>query len=279
MSYEQIIYEVQEGVAKITFNRPDKLNAWTPQMGEEIYQAMKEADADRDVRVIVLTGAGRAFCAGADMEVLSWVTGLDLKNKTEEEIEQEFFPSRQKESASPDYQRTFSYFPALDKPVIGMIKGHSVGFGLVMALYCDIRFAGESARLSTAFSRRGLVAENGLAWLMPRLIGLPRSLDLLLSGRMVEGQEAAEIGLVNQVCDDEKLEEVTMTYAKDLAANCSPRSMRLIKKQIYDGLLGTLDEATDYSNRETILSFGSADFKEGVAYFMEKRAPNFPSDS
>ncbi len=237
MSYEQVLYEIQDGIAKITFNRPDKLNAWTPQMGEELYTAMQAADNDPNVKVIVLTGAGRAFCAGADMEVLSWVLSLDLKTMSEEEVQEQFFPSRS-----------------------------------------DLRFVSESARLSTAFSVRGLVAENGLAWLMPRLIGLPRALDLLISGRTIDGKEAYEMGLVNQVVSEDQLEESTMSYAKNLADRCSPRSMRLIKKQVYDGLLGSLDEATNLSNKETILSFGSASFKEGVAHFLENRPPLFPEE-
>ncbi len=278
MTYEQILYEVQDGIAKITFNRPDKLNAWTPQMGEEIFSAMQSADQDPEVRVIVLTGSGRAFCAGADMEVLSWVINLDTAKLSEKEIQEQFFPLRKKEGAKPDYQWSFSYFPALDKPVIGMVNGHAVGFGLVMALYCDIRFVSDSARLCTAFSRRGLVAENGLSWVLPRLIGLPKALDLLISGRTIDGKEAYDMGMANYVVSDDDLETETMKYAKDMADNCSPRSMRLIKKQVYEGLLGALNEATELSNKETILSFGSADFKEGVAHFLENRPPRFPSE-
>jgi enoyl-CoA hydratase/carnithine racemase len=278
MSYEQILYEVQDGIAKITFNRPDKLNAWTPQMGEEIFSAMQSADQDPEVRVIVLTGSGRAFCAGADMEVLSWVINLDIEKLSEKEIQEQFFPLRKKEGVKPDYQWSFSYFPALDKPVIGMVNGHAVGFGLVMALYCDIRFVSDSAHLSTAFSRRGLVAENGLSWVLPRLIGLPKALDLLISGRTIDGKEAYEMGMANYIVSDDDLETETMKYAKDMADNCSPRSMRLIKKQVYEGLLGSLNEATELSNKETILSFGSADFKEGVAHFLENRPPRFPSE-
>ncbi len=278
MTYEQILYEVQDGIAKITFNRPDKLNAWTPQMGEEIFSAMQSADQDPEVRVIVLTGSGRAFCAGADMEVLSWVINLDTAKLSEKEIQEQFFPLRKKEGAKPDYQWSFSYFPALDKPVIGMVNGHAVGFGLVMALYCDIRFVSDSARLCTAFSRRGLVAENGLSWVLPRLIGLPKALDLLISGRTIDGKEAYDMGMANYVVSDDDLETETMKYAKDMADNCSPRSMRLIKKQVYEGLLGSLNEATELSNKETILSFGSADFKEGVAHFLENRPPRFPSE-
>lgn len=272
MSNAETTYLVAERVATITLNRPDKLNAWTAVMEQEVRAAMDAADNDGSVRVIVLTGAGRGFCAGADMSLLNTVAtqGLDDRGR-----KQALATRGNREGVRADFQRKYSYFPALSKPVIAAINGPVVGLGLVIALYCDLRLASDAAKFSTAFSRRGLVAEYGMAWMLPRLIGLPNALDLLFSARTIDAAEAQRIGLVNQVFANEQFMEKVNAYARELASSVSPRSMRVMKRQVYDAMFQTLAEAIETSEQEMLASLQSEDFKEGVAHFLEKRAPQF----
>lgn len=272
MSNAETTYLVAERVATITLNRPDKLNAWTAVMEQEVGAAMDAADNDGSVRVIVLTGAGRGFCAGADMSLLNTVAtqGLDDRGR-----KQALATRGNREGVRADFQRKYSYFPALSKPVIAAINGPVVGLGLVIALYCDLRFASDAAKFSTAFSRRGLVAEYGMAWMLPRLVGLPNALDLLFSARTIDAAEAQRIGLVNQVFANEQFMEKVNAYARELASSVSPRSMRVMKRQVYDAMFQTLAEAIETSEQEMLASLQSEDFKEGVAHFREKRAPQF----
>lgn len=272
MSNAETTYLVAERVATITLNRPDKLNAWTAVMEQEVRAAMDAADNDGSVRVIVLTGAGRGFCAGADISLLNTVAtqGLDDRGR-----KQALATRGDREGVRADFQRKYSYFPALSKPVIAAINGPVVGLGLVIALYCDLRFASDAAKFSTAFSRRGLVAEYGMAWMLPRLVGLPNALDLLFSARTIDAAEAQRIGLVNQVFANEQFMEKVNVYARELASSVSPRSMRVMKRQVYDAMFQTLAEAIETSEQEMLASLQSEDFKEGVAHFLEKRAPQF----
>lgn len=272
MSNAETTYLVAERVATITLNRPDKLNAWTAVMEQEVRAAMDAADNDGSVRVIVLTGAGRGFCAGADMSLLNTVAtqGLDDRGR-----KQALATRGNREGVRADFQRKYSYFPALSKPVIAAINGPVVGLGLVIALYCDLRFASDAAKFSTAFSRRGLVAEYGMAWMLPRLVGLPNALDLLFSARTIDAAEAQRIGLVNQVFANEQFMEKVNAYARELASSVSPRSMQVMKRQVYDAMFQTLAEAIETSEQEMLASLQSEDFKEGVAHFLEKRAPQF----
>ncbi len=273
-SYEQILYDVAESVATVTLNRPDKLNAWTGQMEKEVQAAMAQAEADDAVRVIILTGAGRGFCAGADMQDLGKVAGTSSPAELELILKDRLI-GPQRADARPDFQKTYSYFPAVGKPIIGAINGSTAGLGLVIALYCDLRFASDQARFSTAFSRRGLIAEHGISWMLPRLIGVSNALDLLFSARLIDASEALRMGLVNRVLPQAELMAGVSAYAKELATMVSPRSLRVMKKQVYEALFQTLDEAIDVANVEMMKSFGSADFREGVAHFMEKRPPAF----
>lgn len=272
MDYSEITYAVDARVATITLNRPDKLNAWTRTMKTEVRAAMTAAGNDDDVRAIVLTGAGRGFCAGADMSLLSDVSasggdarpadaapggidgGLDLP---------------------PDYHLRYAYFPTVPKPVIAAINGPAAGLGLIMALYCDVRLAADSAVFTTAFARRGLIAEHGISWLLPALVGHAHALDLLLSARKVGAAEALAMGLVNQVHPASSLMEATLAYARDLAENVSPRSIRVMKRQVYRAVLQSLEDATLIANAELPGSFVSEDFKEGVAHFLEQRPARF----
>ncbi len=273
-AYEQVVYDVADGVATLTLNRPDKLNAWTRQMEQEVRAAIAQAEADDAVRVIVLTGAGRGFCAGADMRDLGRVAGATSAADLER-IFKDRGPDPQRADARPDFRKTYSYFPAVSKPVIAAVNGSAVGLGLVIALYCDLRFASDQARFGTAFSRRGLIAEHGISWMLPRLVGLSNALDLLLSARIIDAAEALRMGLVNRVLPQAELMTGVRAYARELAAMVSPRSLRVVKKQVYEALFQTLGEAIDVANTEMMKSFGSADFREGVAHFLEKRPPAF----
>jgi len=275
MSYQEILYEVSERIATITLNRPEKLNAWTGQMGKDVRAAMAEAEADEAVRVIVFTGAGKGFCAGADMSLLSGIaTSGGLPVSADHALRhQATGPAR--EGVRPDFQGTYSYFPSIAKPVIAAINGHAVGLGLILSLYCDLRFASSDAKFGTAFARRGLIAEYGVAWMLPRLIGPANALDLLLSARIFDASEALRLGLVNRVFPAESFVEGVRAYARELASQVSPRSMAAIKRQVYNAMFQTLAEATVSSEQAMAESLLSEDFKEGVAHFLEKRAPVF----
>lgn len=278
MPNQETLYEVAQRVATITLNRPDKLNAWTAVMEQEVRAAMAEAERDENVRVIVLTGAGRGFCAGADMSLLSTVAtkGLDAAQRAQA-VQGGAGPGTGSGNGSvrADFQKKYSYFPAMSKPVIAAISGPAVGLGLVIALYCDLRFASDAARFSTAFARRGLIAEYGMAWMLPRLVGHANALDLLLSARLIDAAEAFRMGLANQVFPQDVFQSKVRDYATELAANVSPRSLRVIKRQVYDAMFQPLGEAFEIAEREMLASLQCEDFKEGVAHFVEKRAPVF----
>jgi enoyl-CoA hydratase/carnithine racemase len=269
MSYQEIRYEIAERIATITLDRPDRLNAWTPKMGEEVRDAMRRAADDDAVRVIVLTGAGRGFCAGADMATLSRLKEGRGAGATTQP------PPPFDPSSRPDFQRRYSYFPAVPKPIIAAVNGPCAGLGLVLALYCDLRFAAPEAQFTTAFSRRGLIAEHGISWTLPSLIGLSGALDLLLSARRVGAEEALRLRLVDRVTPPGELMDQVRAYASELVEAVSPRSMRVMKRQLWEARFQTLAEAIDIGDREMAASFASADFREGVAHYVEKRKPAF----
>jgi enoyl-CoA hydratase/carnithine racemase len=266
MSYEQILYGVSDGVATVTLNRPEALNAWTDVMAEEVWQAMHAAERDAEVRVIVLTGAGRAFCAGGD------VTGFG-SNDPQQLLDK--LPRAYDFSRRPDYQSRASYFPAIAKPVIAMLNGATAGLGLVHALFADLRFAAEDAVLTTAFARIGLASEYGMAWALRNVVGHAHALDLLLSARKVRGDEALRLGLVNQVHPRDGLAQATHAYARELAESCSPRSLRVLKRQVWELPFQTLHEAVASDSAEMLEANVCEDFQEGKRAFMEKRKPRF----
>ena len=269
-----VIYGVEDGIATLTLNRPDKLNAWTAEMGIAVREAMEAAEADDNVRVIILTGAGRGFCAGADISLLNEIATRGHNAASLQLLSHQRQP-RFGENERPDYLGTYSYFPSIRKPVIAAINGHAVGLGFILTLYCDLRFASDQAKFGTAFARRGLIAEYGVAWILPRLIGPANALDLLLSARIIDAAEASSMGLVNRVFPAADFMENVRAYAMDLVKSVSPRSMAVIKRQVYHGLLESLEEAAASAEKEILESLRSEDFKEGVAHFVEKRAPRF----
>jgi enoyl-CoA hydratase/carnithine racemase len=251
-----VLSDKQEGILKLTLNRPDRLNAWMPELETRYFAELEAADADPEVRVIVVTGAGRGFCAGADMEALQQVgKGASFRG-----------------SGKP---QTFPL--TIAKPIIAAINGACAGLGLVHALLCDIRFAAAGAKFTTAFVRRGLVAEHSISWTLPRLVGQANALDLLLSGGVFLAEEAAAMGLVNRVVEPAALLETTIAYARDLVVNCSPTSMATIKRQVYHHYELDLAAAMVDTNRLMAASLKESDFKEGVASFVERRPPRFPA--
>jgi enoyl-CoA hydratase/carnithine racemase len=283
VSTKETLYNVANRVAMITLNRPDKLNAWTAVMESEVRSHMENAEQDDQVRVIVLTGAGRGFCAGADMSLLSAVAerGLDSRDLDKRDLDDRLREqvsrdgANRREGVSPDFQKKYSYFPAIRKPVIAAINGPVVGLGLVITLYCDLRLASDSSRFSTTFARRGLIAEYGMAWMLPRIIGIANALDMLFSARTIDAAEALRMGLVNRVFPQEAFLEEIQEYAQELASTVSPRSLSIIKRQVYEAMSQPLAEAFDISVREMMACFRTEDFKEGVAHFVEKRPAAF----
>ncbi|MGA9308722.1 MAG: enoyl-CoA hydratase [Candidatus Sulfotelmatobacter sp.] len=274
MATQETIYEVANRVATITLNRPDKLNAWTATMEKEVRASLDEAERDANVGVIVLIGAGRGFCAGADMSLLSSVAAQGLPGGDRKAVSQ-LGKSLQREGGLPDFQKKYSYLLGIEKPILAAINGPAVGLGLVIALYCDLRLASDGARFSTTFAQRGLIAEYGMAWMLPRIVGLPNALDLLFSARQINAAEALRMGLVNQIFAQENFLTKVNEYAVDLASRVSPRSLRVIKRQVYGAMFQTLAESFDLAVEEMVASLRSEDFKEGVAHFLEKRPPVF----
>ena len=258
MPYDEILYDTSDRIATITLNRPDKLNAWTGRMNDELASAFGAAEADDSVRAVVLTGAGRGFCAGADMSLLQQIATTGSANGVRSSL-----------------GHTVTLPRSMKKPVIAAVNGPAIGFGMILALFCDIRFASTEARFGTAFARRGLIAEYGVSWMLPRVIGPAHALDLLLTARIIDGAEAARIGLANQVWPAEEFTGKVREYARMLANESSPRSVGIIKRQMYEGLGQSLEEAMAAAEREMTGALESADFREGVASWMEKRAARF----
>ncbi len=267
MAWDEVLYDVSDQVATITLNRPEKLNAWTVKMDQESSEAFRDAARDERVRAIVLTGAGRGFCAGADMSLLSALTQgrrADIMGHVELDA-----------GVREDFHRKLAWLFSIPKPIIAAVNGPAVGFGFVLPLYCDIRIASEKALFSTIFSKRGLVAEYGLAWILPKIIGMPATIDWSFTARNVDAAEALLAGLVSRVLPEENFLGAVQAWAAELAATTSPRSLAVMKRQIYEANFQNLGDAIDLSFREMLASFQSDDFKEGVTHFREKRAPRF----
>jgi enoyl-CoA hydratase/carnithine racemase len=277
--YPEILYDVKDRVATVTLNRPDRLNAYTDRLAQGLRFAIADAARDPAVRVIVITGAGRGFCAGADMDLLQGVAraGSERQASRGEGDVGDAFANKYGPNLDAEFadMRRFGYFMRTKKPILAAINGPAAGIGLIMALYADMRFVSDKAVLTTSFAQRGLIAEHGISWLLPRLVGAANALDLLLSARKISPQEAKEIGLVNKVFPAESFMDNVMAYAHLLADTVSPRSMAVMKAQIWKSYFQTFGEALEVADAEMPPSFQWPDFKEGVNHFLEKRAPKF----
>lgn len=251
-----VLYGVQDGVATLTLNNPEHHNGWSVDMERRYFELLDRAAAEPAVRAIVLTGAGRSFCPGLDTSILAKAStgkGVQLAGR-----------------------RSQHYALTIPKPMVAAINGACAGVGLVQALTCDVRFIGKGARLSTAYARRGLPAEYGMSWLLPRLIGTERALDLLLSARTIEADEAVALGLASRLCDKDDVLTAATAYARDLARFCSPRSMAAIRRQVWGDLSRSYTEANAVW-LEVMRGFNAnnPDFVEGVASFAQRREPRF----
>jgi enoyl-CoA hydratase/carnithine racemase len=277
MAYEQILYGVRDRIATITFNRPARLNAWTPHMGRELYAAFREAASDDEVRVIVVTGAGRGFCAGADMQNLREIQsgkpgGDDAEVVSGSRAERSTVPIA---PLHPALDTPYAYPQSIPKPVLAAINGPVAGLGFTHMLYYDIRIASDRARFTTAFARRGLISEHGSSWMLPRLVGPAHACDLFFSGRIIDAAEAQAIGLVNKVVPHDELLPHVYERATELATLSSPRSIGIMKRLVYTHQFTDLATASAETDTEMVRSFPSEDFREGVASFLEKRPPRF----
>jgi enoyl-CoA hydratase/carnithine racemase len=254
-----LTYERDDGVAVVTLSRPDRLNAWTRRMEHEYRWALETAESDEDARVVVVTGAGRGFCAGADFQALDNLAGG-----------QDYGEAPRETSVN-----VFTLAPRLSKPVIAAVNGPAAGVGFVLMCYADIRFAAAGAKLTTSFARLGLPAEHGVSWVLSRLVGPARAADLLFSSRVVLAEEAESMGLVNKVLPSDELLPHTMAYAKRIAADLSPTSLFVLKRQLWADTEGSLGDAVGRSVDLMLQMLGSADFKEGTNAFQAKRPPAF----
>jgi enoyl-CoA hydratase/carnithine racemase len=274
MSETPLLCDIEDGVALITFNRPDKLNAFTTELSGLFDETMVRLEQDPAVRAVVMTGAGRGFCVGTDM--------ADLKQTTQKSAEESFpHPERPPPiydafTDAPVELRSRYLLPkAMSKPVIAAVNGACAGIGLALAVASDVRFAAPEAMFTAIFARRGLVAETGLAFTLPSIVGLAAATDMLLSGRRISAAEAEKIGLVSKVAAPGELLAEAKRYARDMAENVSPRSIRVIKRQLWQAQRQTFLEAAVLAYKEVGRSLKSEDFREGVAHFVERRAPNF----
>jgi enoyl-CoA hydratase/carnithine racemase len=267
MEFKDTTYQKSERIATITYNRPEKMNAWTPRMFEELRQAIDDAENDFDIGAIIITGAGRAYCSGADMGGL---------NRLAQGAEQPTAGQSASDiQVDADGMGRFAFMLSLKKPIVAAINGPAVGMGFANALYCDIRIASESARMGLIFPRRGLAIEFGSSWLLPRIVGLANAVDLALTGRLIDAQDALRMGLVSRVVADRELMAAAQALAADLATQCSPLGISYVKRFLYQHLYTDLATALRDEGESAGVMLRSQDFKEGVKAFLEKRSPKF----
>ena len=272
MTEDHLLYAVDQGVATITFNRPDKLNALTPAMLTDFFKLVGDASADPAVRVILLTGQGRGFSAGLDLGVIG--TGQSSTVITDPGINPQW-----DDDIGPAMKRFYSGgwngLITSRKPTIAAVNGPAFGWGFILSLHCDIRFAARSALFNATFARLGVPGEKNSAWLLTRLIGPARAADLLYTARRFDGEEAAKLGVVNAVLDDDALMEHALEYARNLAVNSAPRALAAMKAQIWTAIDDCYDEAFAASDHEQDIADKTEDFREGVTSLLEKRTPDF----
>lgn len=270
--YTDLRYEVDDPVATITLDRADKLNALRDRTQRELRHAMAAAEQDPRVVGIVLTGAGRAFCAGLDITELATIqqAGQIAAIQTSDDLP----PAQPGAPLADDFTQGYGYLMGLRKPVVAAINGACAGLGLSLAMFCDLRWASSGAFLTTQFAQRGLVAEHGMGWVLPRLLGPSRALDVLWSGRRVTAAEALELGLVNRVCEGDAATEA-QAYVRELAASASPRSLLHMKRQVWGYLMQPLGAAMHDTAALQDASVQWPDLAEGIASFRERRAPRF----
>jgi enoyl-CoA hydratase/carnithine racemase len=269
--YEEIIYEVEDPVATITFNRPEVLNAFTYRTLAELRHAIGAAEADARVVGIVVTGSGRGFSAGMDMNALGEMTKTGEAGGGDAGLR-----SRPGDPAmGGNFGQMFTYLMAVRKPIIAAINGACAGLGFSIACAMDMRFVEKQAKFTTAFSARGLVAEHGTSWIVPRLIGPSRALDILWTGRRFEGEEALTLGIANRVCETGQAAEDAREFIRGLAKTASPRSLMEMKQMVYRHLNMELGPSIEETQRLQDASLKRADFTEGVRSFVEKREPKF----
>lgn len=258
MSYETLLYEVSEHVATITFNRPEKMNTWNAQVASELSEAMLKANTDDEVRAIVLTGAGRAFCAGADLER----GGDTFANRDESGGRQ-----------SDEGRNTRNVYPnEIDKPVIAAINGAAVGVGMTYPMLCDIRLASVGAKMGFVFTRRGMMPELAAHLIVQRVAGLSNAADILLSGRIFTSEEALEMGIVSKVFPKDQLLDAAHEMAKDYA-NTAPASVAITKHLLWQGLDSSPKKMMEAEGPSFAWLGNQPDAKEGIMSFLEKRAP------
>jgi enoyl-CoA hydratase/carnithine racemase len=258
-AYETILLDRRQGVAVVTLNRPERRNAYTARMGAELSAAFAELEADDAVRAIVVTGAGRDFCAGADLE-----RGGDTFARSDSFEDR----SRPAQPALRPWEMT--------TPIIGAINGSAVGVGLTLPMQWDIRIAAADAKLGFVFNRRGVIPEANSTWIVPRLVGVARAMDVLLTGRLFTGEEAAAMGLVSRAVERERVLPVALEIAEDIAANTAPVSVALTKRLIYEGLVEPDRMASaEREGRAFWWTGKQPDAAEGVRAFLEKRPPEW----
>jgi enoyl-CoA hydratase/carnithine racemase len=263
-------YEVEGRIATITLDRPHRLNAWTGRMHTEYRWALDQAEHHDDVRVIVVTGEGRGFCAGADAGALEGhVEKGGYDPGTDDDLATPGF------GVASEFDQSYAFHFGLTKPVIAALNGPAAGVGLVLACYCDLRFAAAGVKLTTSHGKLNLPAEYGLSWLLPRLVGVGRAMDLLLSSRVVLAEEALELGLVNRVWPADELLPRTYDYALDLAEQVSRRSLAETKRQVYVDQHRDVGSSVAEAERLLDEMMREPDFHEGVRALNEKRAPRF----
>lgn len=266
MSYGQILFEVSDDVATITLNRPDRLNAWTPKMAGEIMDALKRVDKDDEIKVSIITGAGRGFCAGMDLSAGGGTFASSAQDGS----------GGERDEVGAATGSIIQSLLDLKKPVIVAVNGPAVGVGVTMILPMDIRIAAESARIGLVFVRRGVIPELASPWFLPRIVGVSKAAELLYTGRIISAQEALECGLVSRVVPDDRLMDVAREIAAEIATHAAPVSLALTRRMLWQFLaMNDIEKVEEINHSYFAWSGSQPDCKEGINSFLEKRPPKW----